>query len=243
MAERRMFSKTIVDSDAFLDLPLSAQTLYFHLSMRADDDGFLNNARKIQRMIGASDDDMTVLISEGYIIRFDSGVVAIKDWKINNYIRSDRYKPTVFKEEKAMLSALEKNANDGEASKPENSRACSVPDDTDDSKECAEPCESEEKTTDSAEEKHSDTKGIPMVDQRYTQCSVGKCRLGKVSLGKDRCVNNNNIITKEPGGAEKHPHNTHITLSVYDSLCSKYGKAFVDSKADKAYNDLSLIHI
>ena len=242
MAERRMFSKTIVDSDAFLDLPLSAQTLYFHLSMRADDDGFLNNARKIQRMIGASDDDMTVLISEGYIIRFDSGVVAIKDWKINNYIRSDRYKPTVFKEEKAMLSALEKNANDGEASKPENSRACSVPDDTDDSKECAEPCESEEKTTDSAEEKHSDTKGIPMVDQRYTQCSVGKCRLGKVSLGKDRCVNNNNnIITKEPGGAEKHPHNTHITLSVYDSLCSKYGKAFVDSKADKAYNDKALI--
>lgn len=64
MAERRMFAKTIIDSDAFLDMPLSTQCLYFHLNMRADDDGFINNPKKIQRMIGASDDDLKVLMSK-----------------------------------------------------------------------------------------------------------------------------------------------------------------------------------
>ena len=104
MAERRMFAKTIIDSDAFLDMPLSAQALYFHLSMRADDDGFVNNPRKIQRMIGASDDDIKLLIAKQFIIPFDSGIVVIKHWKIHNYIQKDRYKPTNYKEERAMLS-------------------------------------------------------------------------------------------------------------------------------------------
>lgn len=110
MAERRMFAKTIIDSDAFIDMPLSTQALYFHLSMRADDDGFINNARKIQRMIGASDDDMKVLWMKRFIIPFDSGVVVIKHWKIHNYIRNDRYKPTVYAEEKAMLTSKENGA-------------------------------------------------------------------------------------------------------------------------------------
>lgn len=110
MAERRMFAKTIIDSDAFIDMPLSTQALYFHLSMRADDDGFINNARKIQRMIGASDDDMKVLWMKRFIIPFESGVVVIKHWKIHNYIRNDRYKPTVYAEEKAMLTSKENGA-------------------------------------------------------------------------------------------------------------------------------------
>lgn len=104
MAERRMFAKTIIDSDAFLDMPLSAQALYFHLSMRADDDGFVNNPRKIQRMIGANDDDIKLLIAKQFIIPFDSGIVVIKHWKIHNYIQKDRYRPTSYKEERAMLS-------------------------------------------------------------------------------------------------------------------------------------------
>ena len=104
MAERRMFAKTIIDSDAFLDMPLSAQCLYFHLSMRADDDGFINNPKKIQRMVGAMDDDLRILIARKFIIPFESGIVVIKHWKIHNYIRSDRYKETVYQEEKAMLS-------------------------------------------------------------------------------------------------------------------------------------------
>ena len=108
MAERRMFAKTIIDSDVFLDMPLTAQALYFHLSMRADDDGFVNNPKKIQRMIGVSDDDCKLLIAKNFIIAFESGVIVIKHWKIHNYIRNDRYKATAYEDEKALLS-LEKN--------------------------------------------------------------------------------------------------------------------------------------
>ena len=107
MAERRMFAKTIIDSDVFLDMPLSTQALYFHLSMRADDDGFINNPKKIQRMVGGSDDDMKILIAKKFIITFDSGVIVIKHWKMHNYIQSDRYKSTVYLEEKAMLETSE----------------------------------------------------------------------------------------------------------------------------------------
>ena len=103
MAERRMFAKSIIDSDAFLDMPLSAQALYFHLSMRADDDGFINNPKKIQRMVGASDDDCKLLIMKRFIITFESGVIVIKHWKIHNYIQKDRYKPTIYQEEKKQL--------------------------------------------------------------------------------------------------------------------------------------------
>ena len=98
-----MFAKTIIDSDAFLDMPLSTQALYFHLSMRADDDGFINNPKKIQRMIGAADDDFKVLITKNFIIPFESGIVVIKHWKIHNYIQKDRYKETVYIEEKQQL--------------------------------------------------------------------------------------------------------------------------------------------
>lgn len=104
MAERRMFAKTIVDSDAFLDMPLSTQALYFHLSMRADDDGFINNAKKIQRMLGCSDDDLKILLAKNFIIPFENGVCVVKHWRVHNYLRSDRYKPTVYTELKDKLS-------------------------------------------------------------------------------------------------------------------------------------------
>lgn len=110
MAERRMFAKTIIDSDAFLDMPLSTQSLYFHLSMRADDDGFINNPKKIQRMVGCADDDLKLLIAKNFIIPFESGIVVIKHWKIHNYIRNDRYKETVYQDEKAMLDIKENKA-------------------------------------------------------------------------------------------------------------------------------------
>ena len=110
MAERRMFAKTIIDSDAFLDMPLSAQALYFHLSMRADDDGFVNNPKKIQRMIGASDDDCRLLVSKRFVLAFESGVIVIKHWRIHNYIRNDRYKETVYIKEKSGLMLDKNNA-------------------------------------------------------------------------------------------------------------------------------------
>ena len=104
MAERRMFSKAIIDSDVFLDMPLSTQALYFHLAMRADDEGFVNNPKKIQKMIGASEDDVKILIMKRYILTFESGIIVIKHWKIHNYIQNDRFKPTNYVEEKALLT-------------------------------------------------------------------------------------------------------------------------------------------
>ena len=110
MAERRMFAKTIIDSDAFLDMPTSSQLLYFHLSMRADDDGFVNKPKSIMRMIGAKDDDLKLLFVKKFLIPFDSGVVVIKHWKIHNYIRKDTYTETKYKEEKATLELDENSA-------------------------------------------------------------------------------------------------------------------------------------
>lgn len=91
MAERRMFAKTIIDSDAFLTMPASSQNLYFHLGMRADDDGVVNNPRTIMRLVGAHEDDMNILISKKFVIVLQDSLIVIKHWKINNYIRSDRY--------------------------------------------------------------------------------------------------------------------------------------------------------
>ena len=102
-----MFAKTIIDSDAFLDMPLSTQCLYFHLSMRADDEGFINNPKKIQRMIGATQDDLKLLALKNFVIPFESGVVVIKHWKIHNYIRGDRLVETQYKDEKALLTVKE----------------------------------------------------------------------------------------------------------------------------------------
>ena len=110
MAERRMFAKTIIDSDAFIDMPITARLLYYDLSMRADDDGFVNSPKKIMRMIGASQDDLSILIMKKFIIPFDSGIVVIKHWRIHNYIRKDMYHETKYKEEKDTLSLDENNA-------------------------------------------------------------------------------------------------------------------------------------
>lgn len=105
-----MFAKTIIDSDSFLDMPLSTQALYFHLSMRADDDGFINNPKKLCRMIGSSDDEMKVLFAKKFLLGFESGVIVIKHWKIHNYIQKDRYKKTVYHEEMAELGDDKNNA-------------------------------------------------------------------------------------------------------------------------------------
>ena len=110
MAERRMFAKTIIDSDAFIDMPMSARLLYYDLGMRADDDGFVNSPKKIMKFSGASDDDLRILSAKKFIIPFESGVVVIKHWKIHNYIRKDTYTETKYKGEKALLYTDENNA-------------------------------------------------------------------------------------------------------------------------------------
>lgn len=103
MAQRRMFSLQIVDSDAFLDMPASSQLLYFHLAMRADDDGFVDNPKKIMRSVSSSDDDIKLLLAKRFILSFESGVVVIKHWQIHNYIAKDRYHETKYLEEKKTL--------------------------------------------------------------------------------------------------------------------------------------------
>ena len=141
MAERRMFAKTIIDSDAFLDMPTSTRLLYYDLGMRADDDGFVNSPKQLIRSTGASQDDLKLLIAKKFIIPFESGVVVIKHWKIHNYIRSDRYSETNYKEEKAMLKLDENKSYKFDGM----------------------------------------TNGIPTVD-------VGKVRIGKDSIDKDRDI-------------------------------------------------------
>ena len=159
MAERRMFAKTIVDSDAFLDMPLSTQALYFHLSMRADDDGFINNPKKVQRMIGAADDDLKVLIAKKFIIPFESGIVVIKHWKIHNYIRNDRYKETIYKDEKQHL--YEKD-NKSYTLTPTN-KPCGIPSGI----------------------PNDIPDGIPSDTQMDTQVRLGKDRLDQDSIDKN----------------------------------------------------------
>lgn len=151
MAERRMFAKTIIDSDAFLDMPLSTQALYFHLSMRADDDGFINNPKKIQRMVGCGDDDLKLLMAKRFILVFESGVIVIKHWKIHNYIRNDRYKPTLYQDEKALLADKDNKAYTFAEELPKHDEKLGIPDDN------------------------------QTVHQMDTQVRLGKVRLGKVS--------------------------------------------------------------
>lgn len=110
MAERRMFAKTIVTSDSFLDMPLGSRCLYFSLGMVADDDGFINNPKSVMRQIGATIDDLNVLIAKRFVLTFPSGIVVIKHWKINNYIAKDRYKETKYLEEKRLISVDQNGA-------------------------------------------------------------------------------------------------------------------------------------
>lgn len=110
MARKRMFSVQITESDAFLDMPLSSQALYFHLSMNADDEGFVNSPKRVVRMVGASEDDLKLLLTKRFLIAFESGVIVIKHWKINNSIPKDRFKPTDYQEERALLEVKRNNS-------------------------------------------------------------------------------------------------------------------------------------
>jgi len=94
----------VIDTDLFLEMPMSAQLLYFHLSLRADDDGFIASTKRILRLIGCGDDDLKVLFSKRFVIPFESGVCVIRHWRIHNYIQSDRYHETIYKDEKLELT-------------------------------------------------------------------------------------------------------------------------------------------
>lgn len=103
MAQKRMFSLNVVDTDNFLEMPISSRLLYYELGMRADDDGFVDNWKKILLFTGLKQDDLKVLISKKFIIPFESGVIVIRHWRLNNYLQNDRTKPTIYQEELKQL--------------------------------------------------------------------------------------------------------------------------------------------
>ena len=177
MAERRMFSKTIIDSDLFMDLPLEAQALYFHLSMRADDDGFIGNSKKLCRMLGVGEENLAILIEKELLIKFDSGVIAVKHWKVNNLIKNDRYKPTIYQEEKSYLE-VENNTY----------RKCDK-----------KPRRAPQKAEKTAVEPKWNPSGTHLEPQvRLGKDSIGKDSLDKVSLDKE---NERAFGTVEPCGS------------------------------------------
>ena len=171
MAERRMMAKSVIDTDAFLDMPASTQSLYFHMLLRADDDGFIASPKGILRIIGASDDDLKLLLAKQYIFRFESGVVVIKDWKIHNYIKSDRYKPSMHPERELLTITANKEYT-------------LINSDADDVEpKCIQ----------------SGTKMEPECIQNGTigKVRLGKVRLGKVRLGKNNILSSKHDFADE----------------------------------------------
>ena len=177
MAAKRMFSIDVVDTDKFLDMPVSTQALYFHFGMRADDDGFVASPRKIVKIANCTNDDLKVLISKGYVIPFQSGVIVITDWKTNNFIRSDRYKATKYQEEFEQLELCNGAYSKKDVYKMDTKCMQAVSD--------------------------MDTKRIPNGYQMDTQISIDKNRLDKssidnISVCAQAELDNTQTYTKKP---------------------------------------------
>ena len=185
MAKKRMFSEKIVESDAFLDMPLTSQALYFHLGMEADDDGFVGNAKRIQRAIGAADDDMNILIAKRFILRHSSGIVVIKHWLINNTVRKDRYTETMYGEIKDLLTVKDNGAyTENTEWQPDGNQMATNGIPNDNRLTCRKKSETVNDEPGCLENTGSHslaTNGIPNDNQ-----TVPQVRLGEVRLGKDR---------------------------------------------------------
>ena len=187
MSDRRMLAKTITSSDSFLSMPFSAQALYIHICMFADDEGFINNARMVQRMVGADDSDLATLIRNNFLISFTSGVIVIKHWFIHNQIRGDRRKPTVYKTERSMLS-IKDNKSYTLTNQPTDNQAATA-------------CQP---TDNQAATQYSIGKDSIVED------SIGKSRLDEVS--KEESINNSFYEVSIPirGGGEWIPKEEDI---------------------------------
>lgn len=209
MAEKRMFTQKIIDSDAFLDMPLSSQALYFHLNMRADDDGFVNNPKRIQRTIGASEDDLKLLIAKRFIIGFENGVIVIKHWRMHNTLRKDRYNPTQYQEELALLDVKGNNAY------------------TERFPELPEPSKETVATT-----------WQPNGNQTATQYSIDKYSIGKVSIDNIHDSDESQPSPPEQktksNKPTKHKHGEFQNILLTDSEFEKLADDFGSDLRDKA---------
>ena len=209
MAERRMLSQKVIDSDAFLDMPLSTQALYMHLNMRADDDGFINNPKRIQRMIGASEDDLKLLLAKRFVIGFASGVLVIKHWRMHNALRKDRYNPTQYQEEFATLELKENNAY------------------TERLPELPKPASETVATT-----------WQPLGNQMAPQDSIGEGSIGKGSIGEDM-PSDSDESAEPPASAKnkkptKHKHGQFQNVLLTDVEFEKLGDDFGTDLRDSA---------
>jgi len=202
MAERRMFAKTIIDSDAFLDMPITARLLYYDLAMRADDDGFINAPKRIMRTIGASDDDLQILAAKKFIIPFENGVVVIKHWRIHNYIRKDTYNRTPYLEE---LAALELDEN----------KAYTIRKDLKEIAKDGEPSTSRPRTVNE-----------PSTQVRLGKVSIDKDSIGKVSIGESegKDAKASTHAKKPPKQSWGEYQNVKLTKDEVDKLAAEYGE-------------------
>lgn len=207
MAERRMFTQKIIDSDAFLDMPLTTQALYFHLNMRADDDGFINNPKKICRMIGASEDDLKLLIAKRFVLTFEKGVIVIKHWRMHNLIRKDRYSPTQYEDEFMSLEIKENGAY-------------------------TEKMQEIQGFSDSGN--HLATNWQPTGNHLATQDRLGKDSIGEVSLGKGSIVKDS-IGEKEEVKEEKNSttNTCKQVAALFNQICVSYPSVKSFSEARK----------
>nr|DAV68911.1 MAG TPA: replisome organizer [Caudoviricetes sp.] len=207
MAERRMFTQKIIDSDAFLDMPLTTQALYFHLNMRADDDGFINNPKKICRMIGASEDDLKLLIAKRFVLAFEKGVIVIKHWRMHNLIRKDRYSPTQYEDE---FMSLDIKDNGSYTEKMPQIQGI------------------EEYGNQMA------TSWQPVGNQMATQDRLGKDSIGEVSLGKSSIVKDS-IGEKEEVKEEKNSttNTCKQVAALFNQICVSYPSVQSLSEARK----------
>lgn len=198
MAERRMFAKSIVLSDAFLDMPLSARCLYFTLGMLADDDGFVGSPKSIMRQCGASQDDMSILLQKRYVLGFESGVIVIKHWRMNNYLQNDRKKQTTYLDELSQLVIDQRGAY-------------------------AEKSEIELKQIECTP---SEPVNNAMYTECIQNVYTGKDRLGKDRLGKDS-IEIARAREEEPIALGIYG-NVYLTKGELDELIKQYPKDYKD---------------
>ena len=240
MAEKRMFSTRITGSDAFLDMPLSSRCLYFHLGMEADDDGFLNNAKTIQRMIGASEDDLKLLISKSFVIMFGSGVMVIKHWNINNYIRNDRKKSTNYTEELACLELKE----NGSYTLIDSSLALGIPNDNQMSGTCPHRLDKIRLDKNSITYEQIPARAIidtfPAAIPKVVSATINDFeelwKLYPKKLGKDKALKkykeylkkDSDLFDKVKAGIEKYIE--YIKNNNIESQYIKYGSTFFNNK-------------
>ena len=223
MAKRRMFSLDIIDTDKFLEMPATSQALYFHLGMRADDDGFISSPKKVTNIVNCSIDDLKILISKGYVIPFESGIVVVRHWHQNNYVRTDRYVHTIYTDEMSKLVI-----NNGVY---DISTQCDIPNDIPNGIPNDIP-------NGIPNDIPNDIPAVATGKGRLGKDSIGKDSIGKDSIGKDSIgkdsIGKGSVVESQPNNNHTHPQLTKEQMIIYNDLVSKYNKQFVDIRIERA---------